>query len=174
MPTYHEAQLPDGRCVRLRELTSQEHARAYDAAAVHRPDGGLAPPNPLTLARELHMAALVAVTDVKPLFKCGPDGKPLPRLGADGLPMRRVDAAGNPVLRNGQPVVALQRFDLGTLTPEDWRPLTYGELNTRYDDLFGPKARVVIEQLFNRAHSVDLSEEGQDFFETMRAVSSTG
>jgi hypothetical protein len=82
MPTYHEAQLPDGRCIRLRELTSQEHARAYDAAAVHRPDGGLAPPNPLTLARELHMAALVAVTDPKPLFKLGPDGKPLPRLVA--------------------------------------------------------------------------------------------
>lgn len=172
MPTFHEAQLPDGRCIRLRELTTTEHARAYEAAAVHRPDGSMAPPNPIVLSRELHMAALAAVTAPKPLYKVDAEGKPLPRLGSDGLPMLKVDASGSPIKRDGRPVVALQRFDLATLTPEDWKPLAYGELNLRYDDLFGPKARVVIEQLFNRAHSVDLEVDG-DFFETIRAVSST-
>lgn len=170
---YLEAQLPDGRCVRVRETTTKEQARAYRAA---QSEGTGAAPNPVELNLELHKMATVAVTKrPHPLHTIGPDGNPLPCLGRDGKPMLKADALGRPLVgRDGGPVVAFQRFDLATLTPDDWRPLTYGELETTFDELFPPKARAVIASVFDRLHVLREGEDGGDFFATIREVDSTG
>jgi len=176
MTTTLEAQLPDGRCVRLRELTTAEQSRAWRAAAPQRPNGTYEQPNPVDLNAELLRVSVCAVTTPRPLYRAGDDGKPLARTGSDGLPMMIVNpATGAPVLgHDGKPRVALQRFDLSTLAAGDWRPVTYGELNADgLDRMFPAKARVVLDTLFARLHSLRADEDGADFFETIREVNST-
>lgn len=160
MATFHEAQLPDGRWVRIRELTSAQQAQAYEAAAERAPNGVLMPPNPVTLDRECFKLALVAVTRPLPLYRMV-DGKPAARM-VDGRPALRAD--------NKTPVY--ERYDPAEIEAKAWEPLTYAGLETSYDDLFGPKARAVIGALYARAHNP--GEEDRDFFETIRSVAESG
>lgn len=161
MATYHEAQLPDGRWIRMRELTSAQQAQAYEAAAERAPNGLLLPPNPVTLDRECFKLALVAVTKPLPLYRMGDDGKPLPRV---------ID--GKPVMRSDGKTKVFERFDPAEIDEKAWEPLTYAGLETSYDDLFGPRDRAVIATLYARAHNP--SEEDRDFFETIRSVVASG
>ena len=66
LPTFHYAQLPDGRWIKLRELSSAQQATAYEACATKAPNGALLPPNPITLDHECFKLALVAVSVRKP------------------------------------------------------------------------------------------------------------
>lgn len=160
MTIYHEAQLPDGRWVRIRELTSVQQAQAYEAAAERAPNGMLVPPNPLKLDVESFKMALAAITGRKPLYRTV-DGKPV---------QRTVD--GKPVLRADGKTPVFERFDPADLDAKDWSPLTYAGLETSFDDLFGPRDRAVVATLYARAHNP--SEEDRDFFETIRSVVESG
>ena len=161
MPTFHYAQLPDGRWIKLRELSSAQQATAYEACATKAPNGALLPPNPITLDHECFKLALVAVSVRKPLFKLV-DGKPVQRRDADGKPLFRLDGK----------TPAYERFERTDLVEADWKPLGYAQLETDYDSLFGPKDRAVISTLYARAHTPQ--EEDRDFFETMSSVAETG
>lgn len=160
MPTFHEAQLPDGRWVRIRELTSAQQAQAYEAAAERGPGGALLPPNPLKLDDECFKLALVSITARKPLYRTV-DGKPVARV---------VD--GKPVLRSDNKTPVFERFDPADIDAKDWQSLTYAGLETSYDELFGPRDRRIIATLYARAHNP--SEEDRDFFETIRSVVESG
>mgnify|MGYP003597907507 CR=1 FL=1 len=82
MPHVHQAQLRDGRWVRLRELTSDQQAQAYEAASERSPSGALLPnPNPVRLDTEAFKLALVAVSVKKPLWQTDKDGKPIYSIG---------------------------------------------------------------------------------------------
>jgi hypothetical protein len=160
MTIYHEAQLPDGRWARIRELTSAQQAQAYEAAAERGPGGVLLPPNPLKLDVECFKMALAAITVRKPLYRTV-EGKPVQRV-VDGKPLTRADGK-TPVY---------ERFDPADLDEKDWSPLTYAGLETSFDEIFGPRDRSVIATLYARAHNP--SEEDRDFFETIRSVVESG
>lgn len=161
MATYHVAQLPDGRWIRMRELTSAQQAQAYEAAAERAPNGTLLPPNPIVHDRECFKLALIAVTKPLPLFRKGDDGKPVQRM---------ID--GKPVMRSDGKTPVFERLDPAEIGEKAWEPLTYAALETSYDELFGPKDRIVIATLYARAHNP--SEEDRDFFETIRSVVASG
>lgn len=162
MPTFHFAQLGDGRWIKLRELSSALQAQAYESAAERGPGGALQTPNPVRLDTECFRLALVGITDKKPLLK-----------QVDGKPVQKVDRDGQPVFRDPdkkRPV--FERFDPETLTAADWKPLTYSQLETDFDLMFGPKDRFIIGALYARAHNP--GDEERDFFETIHSVSESG
>lgn len=157
MTTFHYAQLPDGRWIKLRELTSVQQAAAYEACADKAPNGALIPPNPIRLDHECFKMALVAVSVRKPLFKL-----------VDGKPVAKVDGDGKPVLRLDGKTPVHERFDRLDLVEGDWKPVSYSQLETEYDAMFSPKDRAVITTLYARAHNP--VEEERDFFETMSSA----
>lgn len=136
---FHQAQLHDGRWVRMRELSSLDQERATAAAGITVGKGGVDASAMQRQNRELIKMALIAVSQTKPLTELGPDKKPA-------------------------------RFDPAKLTAGEWKPLTYSELETSYDTLFGAKARVQLQRLYDRIHS--LTEEDMDvFFESIHSGS---
>ncbi len=161
MPKFHQMQLPDGRFVRMRELTSELQSAAYEAASERSPTGALLPPNPVKLDVELYKMALCGVTAPKPLYKLDAKREPVPKHDAKGKALVRP---------GGKPVY--ERFDPADLDESDWKPLTYGQLETDYDTLFGPKARTCIARLYTAAHV--LTNDDADFFETIHSVDVTG
>lgn len=161
MPKYHQMQLPDGRFVRMRELTSDLQSAAYEAASERSPTGALLPPNPVKLDVELYKMALCGLTEKKPLYKLDAKKQPIPKVDGKGKALTRLD---------GKPVY--ERFDPAELAESDWKPLTYGQLETEYDTLFGPKERTLIGRLYAAAHV--LTNDDADFFETIHSVSVTG
>lgn len=159
MPKYHQMQLPDGRFVRMRELTSALQAIAFEAASERLPNGTIANTNPVRVEAECLKLSLVAITEKKSLWKLDTEGKPLPVLDPKTKkPAKRPD---------GKPI--LQRFDPADLDEKDWKSLTYSQLETDYDDLFGPKDRLLLAKLYNLAHVP--GEEEADFFGTIHSVS---
>lgn len=161
MAQLHQAQLRDGRWVRLRELTSDQQAQAYEAASERSPSGALLPnPNPVRLDTEAFKLALVAVSVKKPLWKTDKEGKPVPRLDGKGKPVKSV--AGKPLY---------ERTDPADFDESDWKPLTYGQLETEFDKLFDARDRAVISKLYATAHNPP--PEDADFFESIQSVSVT-
>ena len=161
MPHVHQAQLRDGRWVRLRELTSDQQAQAYEAASERSPSGALLPnPNPVRLDTEAFKLALVAVSVKKPLWQTDKDGKPIPRLDAKGKPLK--SATGKPLYERTDPAT----FDKG-----DWRELTYGALETEFDKLCDARDRSLISKLYATAHNPP--PEDSDFFDSIQSVSVT-
>jgi len=111
--TFHQSQLPDGRFVRMRELTSLDQERAAAAANLICPGKeGLQASDNARYNRECIKLALVATTDAKP-----------------------------------------KKFDPAKMTDADWRKVVYAQLEgDGYDDLFGPKDRVLLQRLYDRIH----------------------
>jgi len=157
---HHVAQLPDGRWVKIRELTSQMQASAYEAASTTAPNGALVPPNPITLDTECFKLAIVGVTRPLSRWRTDGDGRPVQAM-RDGKPVTKADGS-----------FVYVRASIEDVPADAWRPLSYSELNTAYDTLFSPKDRVVIATLYARAHNPQ--EEERDFFTTIRSVSESG
>lgn len=142
---YHQAQLPDGRWVRMRELSSLDQERATAAAGITLGKGTVDAAAIRRQTTESIKLALVAVSVVKPL---------------------REPAPGAPASAGSEP--AMVRFDPAKIAASEWRPLSYAELETSYDALFGAKARVLLQRLYDRIHLPD-EEEMDGFFETIRS-----
>ncbi len=153
----HVAQLTDGRWVRIRELTSQMQAKAYESASSIAPNGSLIPPNPITLDTECLKLAVIGVTKPLSVWRLDADGKRVP-LVRDGKPVTKADGSA-----------VFERYRFEDVPAEAWRELAYGELNTEFDKLFGPKDRAIIAVLYGRAHNPQ--EDERDFFSTIRSVS---
>lgn len=147
--TIHQAQLPDGRWVRMRELSSLDQERATAAAGIAVGRGTVDAAAIRRQTTESIKMALTAVSAPKPLREPVHDGAGKPVLGADRKP-------------------ALERFDPAKIAPGEWKPLSYGELETSYDALFGAKARVVLQRLYDHIH-IPSEEEMDGFFETIRS-----
>lgn len=133
---FHQAQLHDGRWVRMRELSSLDQERATAAAGITMGNGSVLVASVQRQNRELVKTALVAVSVSKPVTVDGPKGP-------DGKPTK-------------------VRFDPSGIKPEEWKPLAYGELETSFDALFGAKARVQLQRLYDRIHT--LTDEDMDGF----------
>ena len=131
MSDVHIAQLPDGRFVKMRELTSADQERAAAASGLTLTKDGLSVADSARLDSECVKLALVAVSA--------------------------------PKARNADPAA---------LAPGDWRPLSYGELETSYDALFGARARVLLLRLYNRVH-VPSQEDSDAFFATIQSAAGT-
>lgn len=155
--SHHVAQLPDGRWVRLQDLTTMQQAKAYETAATVAPNGALLPPNPILLDLECFKLSVVGVTKPLSVWRLDEAGKRVP-LMRDGKAVTKVD--GSPVF---------ERFRFEDVPADAWRVLGYGELNTEFDKLFGPKDRAIIAVLYGRAHNPQ--EDERDFFSTIRSVS---
>jgi len=156
---FYQAQLFDGRWVRMRELTSGDQIRAAAAATVILVDGRVPLEGEMKMRRELLKMALVAVS--------GPLPKPrsAPALLADGTPKTETGPDGAP-----RPV--FERVEV-VPTDKDWQPLTYSALETSFDELFGARQRAQIQLLYDHVHLLIPAEDGASFFESIRSVASS-
>lgn len=147
---HHQAQLPDGRWVRMRELSSLDQERATAAAGITVAKGAIDAAAIRRQTTESIKLALVAVSAAKPLQE--------PQL----------DDRGQPVLGSQREPVMV-RFDPAKIAANEWRPLSYGELETSYDTLFGAKARIMLQRLYDHIH-LPSEEEMDGFFGTIRSA----
>lgn len=92
------------------------------------------------------------------------------RLNREGIRMALVAVSDPTPVRKRAPDGTV--IDAVEPAAAQWKPLAYTDTEgAKYDDLFGAKARRQLELLFNKIHAP--VEYAEDFFESIRSVSST-
>lgn len=151
MTDFYQARLHDGRWVRMRELTSIEQERAIAAAAVTLVNGQVPLDGQMRMNRELVKMALCAVT------------QPLARTRKVTLEVPE----GPPPVASAEVEVEVEPKDA------DWRPLTYTQLDAEFDTLFGARARLQLQALYDHGHAVIPKEDAASFFGSIRSVATS-
>ncbi len=144
IPTFHYAQLPDGRFVRMRELSSEDQQVAAKAANLRISAEGLAADDAARLDLECLRLAVVGISKSQPLPKAV--------AGEDGKAKRQVVQAAS-------------------IPSGDWRTLSPHDLaGESFDAIFGAKARRLLKFLYGQVHNASV-EEFEDFFASIQTGS---